>query len=198
MLKARVFDGFTASDIEEHMNKFFLENTQMTRSKINEFQLKKDDAEIQSNHQRKWDLHYCIGYERIYHEPRRTIPILLSAMPPLMMVARIITLMGPNSGITWVPIIVTEVEPAISAISKVLLSLVGRFDSLKFDFWPSTRTSKFLSWTLITSFGSYITRQSEAIGCKVIPREEFWLCGIIDAINRLSSNLYDLPSTFRV
>jgi len=53
MLKARVFDGFTASDIEEHMNKFFLENTQMTRSKINEFQLKKDDAEIQSNHQRK-------------------------------------------------------------------------------------------------------------------------------------------------
>jgi len=40
MQKVRVFDGFTASDIEEDMNRFFSENPQITNRNIDELQLK--------------------------------------------------------------------------------------------------------------------------------------------------------------
>ena len=40
MQKVRVFDGFTASDIEEEMNRFFSEHPQIRKSDIDELQLK--------------------------------------------------------------------------------------------------------------------------------------------------------------
>lgn len=40
MLKIKVFDGYTASDIEEEMNKFFAENSRLTKTNIDQLQLK--------------------------------------------------------------------------------------------------------------------------------------------------------------
>jgi uncharacterized protein YneF (UPF0154 family) len=40
MLKVKVFDGYTASDIEEEMNRFFSENPQLARNNIEQLQLK--------------------------------------------------------------------------------------------------------------------------------------------------------------
>jgi uncharacterized protein YneF (UPF0154 family) len=40
MLKIKVFDGYTASDIEEEMNRFFSENPQLTKNNIEQLQLK--------------------------------------------------------------------------------------------------------------------------------------------------------------
>lgn len=40
MLKVRVFDGYTASDIEEEMNKFFVQNPSLTKKNIDQLQLK--------------------------------------------------------------------------------------------------------------------------------------------------------------
>jgi hypothetical protein len=40
MLKIKVFDGYTASDIEEEMNNFFSQNPQLTKNNIEQLQLK--------------------------------------------------------------------------------------------------------------------------------------------------------------
>jgi len=40
MLRIKVFDGYTASDIEEEMNKFFVENPRITKANIDQLQLK--------------------------------------------------------------------------------------------------------------------------------------------------------------
>ena len=40
MLKIKVFDGYTASDIEEEMNAFLSQNPQLTKNNIEQLQLK--------------------------------------------------------------------------------------------------------------------------------------------------------------
>jgi hypothetical protein len=40
MLKIKVFDGYTASDIEEEMNNFLSHNPQLTKNNIEQLQLK--------------------------------------------------------------------------------------------------------------------------------------------------------------
>jgi hypothetical protein len=40
MLRVKVFDGYTGSDIEEEMNKFFIQNPTISRRSIQELQIK--------------------------------------------------------------------------------------------------------------------------------------------------------------
>lgn len=40
MLRVKVFDGYTGSDIEEEMNKFFVQNPSISRKNIQELQIK--------------------------------------------------------------------------------------------------------------------------------------------------------------
>lgn len=40
MLRAKVFDGYTGSDIEEEINKFFIQNPLLSRKNIHDLQIK--------------------------------------------------------------------------------------------------------------------------------------------------------------